>query len=189
MIGRYLEKGRLIDPEYFWNASGKTRDTYYTLKKEGILHDSAEIDANGPPGHLAVADGDGPLAELFRVRGDHDPRVSEGSGRGHRGARGGSEAQAHGLTSEPTAAGEQTLAGVVSISERQRLETQAAKPLAGDDARAEPVKPAAEPSLFDAIPAAQRGDGADARLTTREAALAEAERTDFHADLVKSCKD
>lgn len=46
----------------------------------------------------------------------------------------------------------------------------------------------AEPRLFDAVPLGQREDGADARLLTREAAYAEADRAELFGDLVEACR-
>ena len=44
------------------------------------------------------------------------------------------------------------------------------------------------PSLFDAVPLGERPDGGDARMMSRETALAEFERQDFFGDLVEACK-
>lgn len=43
-------------------------------------------------------------------------------------------------------------------------------------------------SLFDAVPMGSRDDGRDARLLTREAALAEADRVELYSDLVAACR-
>jgi hypothetical protein len=59
-------------------------------------------------------------------------------------------------------------------------------------ARDETAAPAAEPkepSLFDGLAIASREDGKDMQLLTRETALADADRTEMHADLFASCKD
>ena len=45
-----------------------------------------------------------------------------------------------------------------------------------------------EANLLDAVPLGQRDDGADARLLTREAAYAEADRVDLFGDLVEACR-
>ncbi len=97
--------------------------------------------------------------------------------------------------SEKTAAGEQTLLpGVKPVSEKSKLDIQAGKPLEGGNA------PPPEGGLFDrnatkqtdlidSIAVAAREDGKDVRFISRAAALEEADRSAFHADLVKACKD
>ena len=98
------------------------------------------------------------------------------------------------LFTEPTAAGEQALIpGVAAITTRERIAAEAAKPMRGGEA----PPPAgglfdtgaqAQIDLLDAIPVAKREDAADARFVDPRAALADAERTGFHADLVAECK-
>jgi hypothetical protein len=98
----------------------------------------------------------------------------------------------NGPSSEKTAAGEQTLIpGVAPVTERQRLEAEAGKPLTGGDAPAGGLfddNARAQTDIFDLVPLGSRDDGGDARLVTREAAIAEVDKVDFAADLVASCR-
>jgi hypothetical protein len=47
----------------------------------------------------------------------------------------------------------------------------------------------AEASLFNALAVSDRENGSGVRFLSREAALEDADRTAFHANLAKSCKD
>lgn len=52
MIGRFLSKGRLINPEYVAEVGVKPTTTYWTLREEGVADGYAEIDGNGPLGQI-----------------------------------------------------------------------------------------------------------------------------------------
>lgn len=98
------------------------------------------------------------------------------------------------MSSEKTAAGEQTLIpGVAVVTEKQVMELKAGKPLQGGDA----APPAGglfddaarqQVDLMDALPLASRDDPTGTRLVSQADALAEADQLGFSADLVKACK-
>jgi hypothetical protein len=184
-INRFLDTGRLVLPEYLAQVGDKPSKAYYILKGEGHFHETADLDT-ATFGQVNVREGSGPIADSFRTGKDPGSRVVEGD-RGRRG-----EAQQQ---TEVTAAGEQSLLpGVAPVSERDRLQLQAEKPLRGGE-----QAPAAgglfdegarkQVDLLDAIAVSERSDGAGARFISREAALEEADKSAFHADLVKACKD
>jgi predicted kinase len=179
-IQRFVKTGRLVPPEYIAQVGDKPHQVYYLLK--GDFHETADLDASDP-GQFALRDGTGALAD--RLRPGKDPGSGADQGRA------GSQVQ----QTEVTAAGEQTLLpGVEAVSDRQRAELQAAKPLRGGDA----APPAgglfddgarAQVDLLDAIAVSDRADGKGTRFISRDAALEEADRSALHADLIKSCKD
>jgi hypothetical protein len=92
---------------------------------------------------------------------------------------------------ERTAAGDQTLIpGVAPVTDRQRAEVAAAKPMTGGDA----APPAgglfddgarAQTDLMDMLPMQQGENGAI--ILRRDQAMAEVERADMFGDLVASC--
>ncbi|NCW68600.1 MAG: hypothetical protein EBV86_08520, partial [Marivivens sp.] len=47
MFGRFVDKGRLINPDYVRMVGDNPTSTYYTLKEEGIFDGYANIDNNG----------------------------------------------------------------------------------------------------------------------------------------------
>jgi hypothetical protein len=67
MIGLYKE--RLIALDYINAVGDKPRQTYYTIKREGLAHEAVEIDANGAVGEHVITDGaDTKLAACLRPR-------------------------------------------------------------------------------------------------------------------------
>jgi hypothetical protein len=79
MIGRYRE--RLIPLEYFNTVGDKPRQTYYVIKKEGLAHETVEIDANGPLGQHVITDGaDTKLASFLRSEQPDFVRRRDGMG-------------------------------------------------------------------------------------------------------------
>ncbi len=69
-IARFLETGRLVDPEYITEVGDKPRDTAYMLKGEA----NDFVDASTSQG-FEIVEGSGPLADALRAR--------RGSGQGH----------------------------------------------------------------------------------------------------------
>ncbi|MGO4833501.1 hypothetical protein AB4144_14635 [Rhizobiaceae sp. 2RAB30] len=96
--------------------------------------------------------------------------------------------------SETTAAGEQTLIpGVEPVTTKQRLETEAAKPMRGGDAPPPDgglfdLESRQQIDIWDAMPAAREADGT-VMFTTHDDMIADADRAELFSDLVKSCKD
>jgi hypothetical protein len=83
--------------------------------------------------------------------------------------------------------------GVQPVTNRQRLDVEAARPMQGGDA----APPAgglfdegarAQTDLLDAVALPSRDDPGGTRLVSREDALAETDQLGFAADLVKACK-
>jgi hypothetical protein len=69
------------------------------------------------------------------------------------------------------------------------LDTDDLAPIPGNNWSGRFVEEAKGPSLFEQLAVGSREDGRDMKLVSREAALADAERGEFHADLFASCKD
>jgi hypothetical protein len=95
---------------------------------------------------------------------------------------------------EKTEAGEQALIpGVKPVSTREKLEAEGAKPLKGGDA-APPegglfdLEARKQLDIWDVMPAARTPEGKPL-YTTHADMTAEAERTEFFSDLIKSCKE
>lgn len=104
---------------------------------------------------------------------------------------GGAADAAPARASEATAAGDQLLIdGVRPVTDGDRMALEAARPLQGGDAPPGGLfddGARAQSDLLDAIPLESR-DSTGTRLVSKADALAEAERTAFHADLIKACK-
>lgn len=62
-IARFLETGRLVDPEYITEVGDKPRDTAYMLK--GETNDFIDIDTSKG---FEIVEGSGPLADALRAR-------------------------------------------------------------------------------------------------------------------------
>lgn len=102
-----------------------------------------------------------------------DVSATSSSSTGTQGAPGLSTANAN--RSGVSTAGRQSQLQNVSIDESVRSDLLVGKP--------------AEPDLFGSIAVAERADGRDVRLVSRAAALEDADRPTFHADLVNACKE
>jgi predicted ABC-type ATPase len=56
MAQRFLATGRLIKQDYYSAVGGRTRKTYYNLKRERKVDEAMDIDGNGPPGTYQLLD-------------------------------------------------------------------------------------------------------------------------------------
>jgi len=74
-IGRWLETGRLVDPDYIREVGDKPREVAYILSREG--NDYVDVDTSRSPPKI---EGKGPLAKLLRDRGERGEPVSRGDG-------------------------------------------------------------------------------------------------------------
>lgn len=59
MAQRFLDTGKLINPDYCLRIGDLPREAYCTLRDEGIADEAIEIDNNGPPGVFRIIDGEG----------------------------------------------------------------------------------------------------------------------------------
>ncbi|MDG4894617.1 hypothetical protein P9272_13650 [Mesorhizobium sp. WSM4976] len=95
---------------------------------------------------------------------------------------------------ERTAAGEQILLeGVKPVSTKEKLQSEAAKPMRGGDTAMPEgglfdLESRKQMSIWDALPAAKNPDGSILHAT-HETMIADAERTEFFGDLIASCRD
>jgi predicted ABC-type ATPase len=167
-IRRFIDTGRLVPPAYVRNVVGDNpTSTYNGLKAKANRH--AKIDNSGPqssPKPVSDASADNPLEGI-------DLRLRDTTSRSGRGVR------ALGAT-EQTAQGEQRLVpGVEPVSQAQRLNVEAARPLTGGDAPADfglfDTGARRQIDLMDLVPAGREVDGV-AQFQTRAAALAEIEQ-------------
>lgn len=94
-IARFLETGRLVEPEYITEVGDKPRDTAYMLK--GDVDDF--VDADTSKGQFEIVEGSGPLADALRARRNVGWRPAAGAqGTGSGGLGEGSASQ---LVGEP----------------------------------------------------------------------------------------
>lgn len=148
-----------------------------------------------PPGEQFPRAG-GLQAEVQPLRAAGDtpepatPEAGEAAALALTEARGASEK----TLSEKTGAGEQTLIpGVKPVSTKEKLEAEGGKPMRGGDA-APPagglfdLEARDQLDIWDVMPATRTPDG-KTLYTTHADMTAEAERTEFFSDLIKSCKD
>lgn len=138
MIGRFVEQGRLIAPDYVDHVGDKPSATFRELQQKGIADGYAEIDFNGG------RDTDPPV-ELFGERNPfvgsrYDPET------GGRKTAAGSEpgrtedprSPGRGAASEVTDAGDQLVTpGVKPITDKDRLLAMQNKPMRGGSAEAD----------------------------------------------------
>lgn len=198
MIGRFIATGRIIPPEYVRDVGEKPSATFRAIKKEGKANGYAEIDNNGPfeaTKPIREIEGDNPLAgsvyDLPQGRGEG---VSDLAGGG--GAPG--ETVPTPRLSERTQAGDQTLIdGVAPITDRDRLQARAAKPLQarprGSDTEIGGLFDPQDPARFDLFDAVPVGRGFDedgnevSVVRTREEIAAELDEDDAFVAEIENC--
>jgi predicted kinase len=86
-IARFLNTGRLVDPEYVAAVGDKPHETYHIINSEGLVHDRADIDSSVPGSRVLEATGD--LASA--LRGMDGGALEQRSLRGDQGGRGPAE--------------------------------------------------------------------------------------------------
>ncbi len=198
MIGRFISTGRIIPPDYVREVGETPSATFRTLKEEGKADGYAEIDNNGgftDPKPIREVSGENPFAgSKFDIPEGRGEGLSDLAGGG--GAPG--ETVPTPRLSERTLAGDQTLIdGVAPITDRDRLQARAAKPLQarprGSDTEIGGLFDPQDPARFDLFDAVPVGRGFDedgnevSVVKTREEIAAELDEDDAFVAEIENC--